>query len=170
MNFQQSIHWTARIVRLVLGALFIVAGVMKLRDPEAFTLVIDAFGLVSGSVSRTLSIVLPVLEIAAGLGLIMNVTLALHGVSALLLVFMAILVYGMHLGLDIDCGCYGPEDVEARAFGGLRLAFYRDLAMAAGLLVLYIQRAYTTFSNKTILNRGIPKEMLCEPKEPSFQE
>lgn len=170
MDFHRIFLWTARLVRLTLGVLFVVAGIMKLRDPEAFTVVIDAFGLVPDSVSKVLSIALPVIEIIAGLGLIFNITLALHGVSLLLLVFMAILAYGMHLGLDIDCGCYGPEDAEARAFGGLRLAFYRDLAMAAGLVFLYAHRVYTTFFHQTISNRTTPKESLCEPNEMSFQE
>lgn len=156
MKFQFQSIWLDRTIRFILGFLFIVAGVIKLRDPEAFSTVIDAFGLVSGSVSRILSIALPVLEIMAGAGLILDKPFSLHTVTALLVLFMAILLYGMHLGLDIDCGCYGPEDVEARAFGGLRTAFYRDLAMAAGLAFLYARRIYYTFCfNKMNVNQEI---------------
>ena len=40
--------------------------------------------------------------------------------------FMAILGYGISMGLDVDCGCFGPEDPESKAFHGLRAALYRD--------------------------------------------
>lgn len=165
MKKETLLIWTERLIRLILGSLFIVAGVMKLRDPKAFTVVIDAFGLVPGSVSENLAIVLPILEILAGLGLVFDFPMSLHTVTGLLLIFIAILLYGIHLGLDIDCGCYGPEDVESRAFGGLRLALYRDLAMSAGVLFLYARRAYTTLFNKTIFNLESHKELLCEQKE-----
>lgn len=170
MKFEPISLWLERIIRFVLGSLFIVAGVMKLRDPEAFTVAIDAFGLVSGSVSKTLSIVLPIFEILAGFGLILNVPASLHIVTGILLIFIAILLYGMHLGLDIDCGCYGPDDVELRAFGGLRRAFHRDLAMATGLFFLYVRRAYKAFFDRPIFNHKPHKELLCEQKEPYFQD
>jgi len=166
MKQETLMIWTERLIRLTLGSLFIVAGVIKLRDPKAFTVVIDAFGLVSGSVSESLSIVLPILEILSGLGLIFDFPMSLHTVTGLLLIFIAILLYGIHLGLDIDCGCYGPEDPESRAFGGLRIALYRDLAMSAGVIFLYARRAYTTFFNKTFINLKPHKELLCEQKEP----
>jgi len=166
MKKETILVWAEQLIRLILGLLFIVAGIVKLRDPKAFTVVIDAFGLVSGSVSESLAIVLPILEILAGLGLIFDFPMSLHTVTGLLIIFIAILLYGIHLGLDIDCGCYGPDDVESRAFGGLRLALYRDLAMAAGVLFLYARRVYKTFFNKTIFNLEPHKELLCEQKEP----
>jgi uncharacterized membrane protein YphA (DoxX/SURF4 family) len=137
-------------IRIVLGVLFIVAGFLKLLDPEAFTVVIEAFGLVPDILLSPLSIGLPLLEVVAGLGLVFNVRPALHLMTLLLFVFMAILLYGMHLGLDIDCGCYGPEDPESRAFGGLRTAFFRDLFMAAGLLVLYVRRIHRYHTKQSV--------------------
>ena len=161
MDIKRLSLWLDRIIRFVLGTLFIVAGAMKLRDPEAFVVVIDAFGLVPGSVTGPLSLILPVLEITAGLGLIVDFPLSLHTVSLLLVMFIAILLYGMHLGLDIDCGCYGPDDVEARAFGGLSRAFHRDLWMAAGLCLLYMRRIYAMFFDKKIIyNLDSPKELV----------
>jgi rhodanese-related sulfurtransferase len=55
---------------------------------------------------------------------------------------MAILGYGIWMGLDVDCGCFGPEDPESRAYHGLRSALYRDFMMLAGVLYLYAWRAY----------------------------
>jgi hypothetical protein len=53
------------------------------------------------------------------------------------------------LGLDIDCGCFGPEDPESRAYGGLRTALYRDLAMAAGVAYLYWWRRWNAADRRS---------------------
>jgi len=42
----------------------------------------------------------------------------------------------------VDCGCFGPEEPEAEAFHGLRLALYRDMAMLAAVAFLYGWRRY----------------------------
>jgi len=42
----------------------------------------------------------------------------------------------------VDCGCFGPEDPESRAYHGLRPALYRDFGMLAGVLYLFAWRAY----------------------------
>jgi hypothetical protein len=57
--------------------------------------------------------------------------------DGLLAVFIAILRYGISMGLDVDCGCFGPDDPEAEAFRGLRAALCRDLVMMAGVGFLY---------------------------------
>lgn len=155
MRIDRLTHWSDRIIRFVLGGLFIAAGVIKLHDPEAFTVVIKAFGLVPDDVVGPLSIALPIIEILAGTGMIFDLPLSLHGMTVLLVFFMAVLLYGMHLGLDIDCGCYGPEDPESRAFGGLRTAFYRDLFMVAGIAFLYARRLY---SSVFVQRNHTPKE------------
>ena len=55
---------------------------------------------------------------------------------------MAVLGYGIWMGLDVDCGCFGPEDPEAEAFHGLRLSLFRDLVMMAGVIFIYGCRRY----------------------------
>jgi hypothetical protein len=80
---------------------------------------------------------LPLLEVVAAVGLMADIRGALAVVAALLVIFMAILGYGIRMGLDVDCGCFGPEDIEARAYHGLRVALIRDAAMLAGVIYLY---------------------------------
>jgi hypothetical protein len=41
------------------------------------------------------------------------------------------------MGLDVDCGCFGPDDYEADAFHGLRQSLYRDMVMLAGIAFIY---------------------------------
>ena len=91
-----------------------------------------------------ISLLIPVVEIFAAIGLVFDVRGSLAVVSVLLLLFMAILGYGIWLGLDIDCGCFGPEDPEFRAYHSLRLSLYRDLIMAGGIMYLYWWRSVNT--------------------------
>ena len=87
-----------------------------------------------------IALFLPALEIIAAVGLIFNIRGSLAVVTGLLTLFILILGYGIWLGLDIDCGCFGPQDPEWRAYNGLRPALYRDLAMMASIFFLYFWR------------------------------
>jgi hypothetical protein len=85
---------------------------------------------------------LPALEVAAGIGLLWDVEGSLALMAVLLVLFMIILGYGIWMGLDVDCGCFGPEDPESEAFHGLRQSLYRDAVMLAGIAYLYGWRRY----------------------------
>jgi hypothetical protein len=88
------------------------------------------------------AILLSSLEIIAGAGLILDTHGILGIITGMVILFIAILSYGIHMGLDIDCGCFGPQDPEAKAFHDLRTALYRDFMLMAGVLYLYALRYY----------------------------
>jgi len=132
--------WIYRIVRVVYVVLFLYAGVNKLLNPQAFATVIDAFGLVPDPLIMPIAYALPVLEILAAVGLLFDVRGSLGLVTGLLLFFMAVVSYGIWMGLDIDCGCFGPGDLEGEAYKGLRPSFYRNLVLMAGIAYLYSWR------------------------------
>ncbi len=115
--------------RILLAAVFIYAGVGKLADPRGFAVVIAGYGLTPSWTDLPLAVLLPTLEIVAGVGLVFDIRGSLRLIVAQLLVFVGVLAYGIHLGLDVDCGCYGPGDPEGKAFHGLRQAMYRDLLL-----------------------------------------
>jgi len=130
------------LCRWVLGILFIYAGATKLLDPLIFAILIEAYGIVPEVLLMPVAIVLPLLEIIAGIGLLMDIRGSLALIAGLLLLFLVILAYAIGMGLDVDCGCFGPEDPEAEAFHGLRLAFFRDLVMMVGVFFMYGWRLY----------------------------
>jgi len=132
--------WSYRTVRIFLSAVFFVSGVSKLLSPESFAVIIEAYGIIPESWVIPVSIALPALEVILAVGLLLDIRGSLAGTAALLALFMAILGYGIHMGLDVDCGCFGPEDPEAEAFHGLRSALYRDVVMALAVLYLYLWR------------------------------
>lgn len=129
--------WVYRGLRCLVSAIFLGSGIVKLMDPAAFAVVIDAFGLLPEGLSAVVALILPSLEIAAAVALIFNGRGSLESLSVLMLLFMGILAYGILLGLDIDCGCFGPEDPESRAFGGLRSALYRDMGICGVMALVY---------------------------------
>jgi uncharacterized membrane protein YphA (DoxX/SURF4 family) len=129
--------WPYRTVRIFLSAVFFVSGISKLFSPESFAIIIEAYGIIPENWLIPVSIALPGLEVVLAIGLLLDIRGSLAGTAALLALFMAILGYGIHMGLDVDCGCFGPEDPEAEAFHGLRSALYRDVVMAGAILYLY---------------------------------
>ncbi len=140
------------LCRWTLGILFIYAGATKLLEPVVFAVLVEAYGIVPEVLLMPVAIVLPLLEVIAGIGLLLDVRGSLAVIAGLLLLFMAILVYGIWMGLDVDCGCFGPEDPEAEAFHGLRLALFRDLAMMAGVIFIYAWRRYRAIEPVAVRN------------------
>jgi uncharacterized membrane protein YphA (DoxX/SURF4 family) len=128
------------ILRIGLGATFLWSGGAKLLDPRHFAVIIDAFGLIPEAAVFPAAFGLAGLEIAAGLGLVFHRAWAVGLVAGLLMLFIAILIYGLWMGLDVDCGCFGPRDPEAQAYHSMRPALYRDCAMLAITGYLFYQR------------------------------
>lgn len=95
--------------RLVLGSLFVYAGAVKVLDPLDFAQNIRNYQLVGQSLSFVAAIVLPWLEILAGLALILGVWRrgAALVVTGLLVFFIVLTAVTMVRGLDVDCGCFG---------------------------------------------------------------
>jgi putative oxidoreductase len=123
------------IFRIVLGGLFIYAGVAKTFDPLDFAQSVRNYALVGQSLSFIAAIVLPWLEILAGIFLIAGIWKrgAALVISGLLVFFIVLTLVTMMRGLDVDCGCFGA--ISRKAGLGVIL---EDLAMLyLGLCVLF---------------------------------
>jgi putative oxidoreductase len=97
------------LFRVVLGGLFIYAGVVKVGDPLDFAQDIRNYRLVGQSLSFIAAVVLPWLEILAGAFLIAGVWKrgAALVITGLLVFFIVLTLVTMARGLDVDCGCFG---------------------------------------------------------------
>ena len=126
-------------VRWVLAGIFVYSGSVKLVDPSRFAEIIAGFGLLPAALIYPLAVLLPVIELVAGIGLVFTLRGSLPTIAVMLVIFIAVLLYGIHLGLDIDCGCFGPEDPE-QAYKGLKVAVVRDTVMMAAVLFIYWSR------------------------------
>jgi len=125
------------VAKTVLAVAFLWAGAVKLARPEVFAVTIKAFGILPDGLVDPLSVILPLAEIVAAVMLFFEVRGGLALTTGLLALFIGILAYALRMGLDIDCGCYGPSDPEREAFGSIRQALWRDLAMLSGVAFLY---------------------------------
>lgn len=131
--------WIYRLIRWALAGIFLYSGILKLMDPKSFSVIIEAYGLIPDSWTMIAAVFLSVCEVVAALCLIWDIRWSLEVITGLLILFMMILGYGIFMGLDVDCGCFGPDDPE-QAFSGLRSALYRDFVMMMGVMYLYIFR------------------------------
>ncbi|MCJ7773451.1 MAG: DoxX family membrane protein [Desulfobacterales bacterium] len=132
--------WLYHVARVSLSVIFLWSGISKLFDPVSFAIIIDAYGLIPEMLSLPAAILLSCAEFIAGLGLLFDIRGSLSSISLMLVFFMAILLYGMWLGLDIDCGCFSLSTPESKTFHDLSTAFFRDSTMLSGILYLYAYR------------------------------
>jgi uncharacterized membrane protein YphA (DoxX/SURF4 family) len=129
--------WLYCATRVLLGGIFIWAGGVKLINPRAFARTLSGWGLVPDELLVPVAIGLPVIEILAGLGLVFDIRGSLKAILGLLLMFLAVLGYGIMSNLNVDCGCFSAEELHAHS--SLRIAFLRDLGLLgmAGYLLVW---------------------------------
>jgi putative oxidoreductase len=98
-----------RIVDLIVGGIFVYAGVVKVLNPVQFANDIDNYKTLPWFVSVRLAVYLPWLEIFCGLALIFRFLYrgGLLILTALILVFIGATIAAKMRGLDITCGCFG---------------------------------------------------------------
>lgn len=145
------------LLRWIIGTIFIYAGITKLIEPVVFATLIDAYGLLPEIMIMPVAVVLPVLEIIAGVALIFDIKYALVLITALLTLFIAVLAFGISMGLDIDCGCFGPGDPEAKAFHGLKTTLYKDLIMAVSIAYLFLWRRIQKIEPVILINKPVTR-------------
>ena len=127
-------QWVSTCARVVLGGVFLIAGVLKAADPQASVAAVRAYQLLPAGLATAVGWGLPFAEIA--LGVLLLAGLATRAVAittaALLLVFVAAVTSAAVRGLSIDCGCFGgggPVPPGETAYGA-------EIARDVGLLVL----------------------------------
>jgi hypothetical protein len=101
-----AVVWTAR---LVLAAVLAVAALAKLRAFDEFIGVVHNYRILPEPLVRPVAYVLPPLELAVALGLLIEPTraLAAGGAAALLAVFALAMAVNILRGRpEIDCGCF----------------------------------------------------------------
>lgn len=158
-------HWIYIFIRSALAVLFIYSGIGKLLNPFSFSVIIEAYGLAPSELAFLLAMVISIMEILAGLALLFDIYGSLGVIFSLLGIFVLVLGYGLWIGLDVDCGCFGPEDPEAKAFHGLQSALYRDVLMVFGILYLYWWRFTNSIQPlqfKKVVSKIKYKRTICD--------
>ncbi len=139
-----------KIIRLIIAGIFIYSGWIKLKDLSSFVSVIHAFGLVPGQLRGITALFISSAELIIGIGLILDIKGSLTAVFSMLIMFMIVLIYGIRMGFDIDCGCFGSEDPVGTAFHGLRSSLVRDVIFVLSVIYLYVWRKINQFEPVSI--------------------
>jgi hypothetical protein len=122
------------LLRLALGGVLIVAGVLKLHDPVAFATEVANYHLLP-SLAPFVAATLPCVEILVGAGLVLfpigwrrPATVA----ALLLMVMFAVAVSAAYLRhVNVSCGCFGEGGGPING-----LTVLRDLALVAAAAAL----------------------------------
>ena len=127
-----------RIIDLVVGGIFVYAGILKMLDPVQFGLDIDNYKSLPWFISVRLAFYLPWLEIFCGLAVIFRFLYrgGLLILTALILVFIGATIAAKVRGLDITCGCFG----HACQHWSFAQHMAIDLSIFAALAVLWFAK------------------------------
>jgi uncharacterized membrane protein YphA (DoxX/SURF4 family) len=132
--------WLTIRVSFVLAAVFVVAGVSKIADPPGFAHEVHNYALLPGAAVNAAALVLPWLEVLAGVALFLGFwrRAAAGTLCVLLLLFVGALSINLARGRPVDCGCFGTSKTprtSAERLSEMKVAIARD----AGLLALVAQ-------------------------------
>ena len=132
-RFDDLAPWISTIARLVVGGVLLVAGALKVIDPQSSVAAVRAYELVPGWLERPIGWGLPFLELGLGLlllaGLFTRIAALVSGL--LLVVFIIAVVSAAVRGLSIDCGCFGGGGQVAPGQTAYAAEIVRDLALLA---------------------------------------
>ena len=136
-----SHRYTGLACRLLLGALFIWAGVEKISTPAAFREIVNAYGMLPISLVNPFAVVVPWIEVIAGLCLVLGFQARSSALllSGLLVVFGIAIGVNLYRGVELDCGCFGPGGQS----DSLGVALIRDIVLLLlGLQLLLYNRKF----------------------------
>ena len=128
-------HLVWRILDVLIGGLFIYAGVSKVIDPVGFANDIDNYKTLPWAIGVRMAFYLPWLEILCGLALILR-RLYLGGVlllTGLISIFIVASIVAKTRGIDITCGCFGHASKNLSFSWHLAL----DFTIMAALIALW---------------------------------
>jgi len=160
-------HWIGVVARLVVGGVWLAAGLLKIPDPTENVRAVRAYQLLPESIVPAVGHALPILEILVGLCLLAGVLVRANAVLSvvLLVAFVIGISSALARGLSIECGCFGGGGgpaVNAAA------KYPWELARDAGLLLLsgwLVWRPRTPYAVDNVLFPEDGDEDADEPTE-----
>jgi putative oxidoreductase len=112
-NRLQSIisnSWLELAARWILGLTFIYASFHKIIAPAEFAKIVYGYDLFPAAFINLIAIIIPFLELIAGLALIIGAYPRSAGIiiNALLMAYIIVLSINLIRGHEFDCGCFTP--------------------------------------------------------------
>jgi uncharacterized membrane protein YphA (DoxX/SURF4 family) len=149
------LRWAGPGARLVVGGIWLWAGLLKVGDPQASVTAVRAYQLLPAGTADVVGRLLPMLEVVVGACLVLGLlTRASAGLSALLQLAFVIGIASVWMrGISIDCGCFGDGGYDPHAASAYPWEIARDVGLMA-LSVLLVRLRRTPWSlDDLILHR-----------------
>ena len=136
------------VSRCILAFIFIFSGIEKIADPAGFSESILNYKLLPESWVNLAGIILPWIELTAGLLLLFGISVKENAfiISSLLIIFIIAVGISIARGLNIDCGCFGTS-------GGTKVGFTKigeNILLLALGFVLMIYNSTLFSLSKTV--------------------
>lgn len=131
-------NYAVLAVSIAVAAVFIYAGIDKLRDPLQFTDSTAAFAILPAVFINLLVMGLPPFEIASGVLLLAPRTrrVGALAVAVISVMFFTALASALLRGLTLDCGCFG---VGAPSRSRMWLELALDVMLFSGAMFVYLR-------------------------------
>jgi putative oxidoreductase len=136
MSGKSWIDHAVLVLRLVLGAIFLIAGAAKIGHASYFAAQIAGFRLLPGVVIAPMALILPFLEVMLGGYLVLGLfTRASAWIAAVMLaLFDLAIASAVVRGMAVNCGCFGPNDATVTTWAEVaRDALFVLLAIVVAL-------------------------------------
>jgi uncharacterized membrane protein YphA (DoxX/SURF4 family) len=145
----QLLPWITLALRIWIGGFFVFAAVDKVLTPAVFATSISHYGMVPNEVVNIMALVLPWLELVAGVLLILGVKVRASALlcALMLVMFTGAVAWAVINGLDIDCGCFGAQGAEEVSWWKVA----KNSAMILGCLVM-VWRSESRFTLESIVS------------------
>jgi uncharacterized membrane protein YphA (DoxX/SURF4 family) len=125
--------WLSIGVRLVVGGVWVAAGLLKLADPAQSVRAVRAYQILPETFVPPVGYALPALEVAVGILLVAGLGLRVVSLvsTLLLLAFIVGIASAWARGLRIECGCFGGGGAAGNATSAYPWEIARDVGLAA---------------------------------------
>jgi len=137
---KKYLPWVGLLSRFILGGVLLAAGLLKYQHLDKSQMAVRAYELLPVSLANILGIVLPFVEIAVGVLLVIGAAIRISALvgGVLMGAFMIGIAQAWARGLSIDCGCFGGGGQVEPGTANYLPELLRDGGLA--LLAIYLFR------------------------------
>ena len=155
--------WVTFAARLLVGGVWLVAGLLKLPDLASSVRAVRAYQLLPEAVVPAVGYALPILEVVVGLMLLVG--LMVRGAAVVSGVLFVAFIVGISAawarGLQIDCGCFGGGGYNANATEEYPWEIARDLGLLlASAWLVWRPRSPWAVDNRLLYDDARPERTL----------
>jgi uncharacterized membrane protein YphA (DoxX/SURF4 family) len=137
---KKFLPWIGLLSRLILGGVLLAAGLLKYQHLDKSQMAVRAYEMLPIALANLLGIILPFLEIAVGVLLVIGAAVRISAIvgGVLMGAFMIGIAQAWARGLSIDCGCFGGGGQVEPGTANYLPELLRDGGLA--LLAIYLFR------------------------------